>query len=77
MNITKIIEILPDTVKMDIIDFTDVRMKSGKTGIRITLDRMLTNAEKIQMNNKHIIGLDCVLTYKYATEIKKSYFYIV
>lgn len=77
MNIAKIMEILPDTVKMDIIDFSDVKMKTGKTGTRILLDRILTDNEKSLMNNKHIIGLDCIATHQYAPEIKKSYFYIV
>lgn len=77
MNIAKIMEILPDTVKMDIIDFSDVKMKTGKTGTRILLDRILTDNEKSLMNNKHIIGLDCIAQYRYAPEIKKSYFYIV
>ena len=77
MNISKLIELLPDTVKTDIIDFSDVKMKTGKNGIRITLDRLLTDTEKQQMNNKHFVGLDCIATYRYAPEIKKSYFYVV
>lgn len=77
MNISKLIELLPDTVKTDIIDFSDVKMKTGKNGIRVTLDRLLTDTEKQQMNNKHFIGLDCIAVYRYAPEIKKSYFYVV
>ena len=77
MNISKLIELLPDTVKKDIIDFSDVKMKSGKNGIRVTLDRLLTDTEKQQMHNKHFIGLDCIAVYRYAPEINKSYFYVV
>ena len=77
MNISKLIELLPDTVKKDIIDFSDVKMKSGKNGIRVTLDRLLTDTEKQQTNNKHFVGLDCIAVYRYAPEIKKSYFYVV
>lgn len=77
MNIAKLIELLPDTVKQDIIDFTDVKMKTGKNGTRVTLDRLLTDTEKEQMNNKHFVGLDCIAAYRYAPEIKKSYFYVV
>lgn len=77
MNIAKIIELLPDTVKKDIIDFSDVRMKDNKPGIRITIDRLLTDSEKANMQNKRIKGLDCITSYRYAPEIKKSYFYIV
>ena len=77
MNITKLIELLPDTVKQDIIDFTDVKMKTGKNGTRVILDRLLTDTEKEQMNNKHFVGLDCIAVYRYAPEIKRSYFYVV
>lgn len=77
MSIDRIIEALPSSVKTDIIDFTDVKMKTGKSGVRITLDHILTEAEKLQMKSKRIIGLDCIATYRYAPEIKKSYFYVV
>lgn len=77
MDISKLMELIPDTVKKDIIDFTDVKMKTGKTGTRILIDRVLTDNEKTLMINKHIIGLDCIASYKYAPEIQKSYFYIV
>ena len=77
MDITTIIELLPDTVKKDIIDFHDVRMKTGAPGIRVTLDRLLTDTEKKKMKNKRIVGLDCIASYRYAPEIKNSYFYVV
>lgn len=77
MDITSIIELVPETVKKDIIDFTDVKMKTGAAGIRVTLDRLLTETEKQKMQHKRIIGLDCIAAYRYAPEIKKSYFYIV
>ena len=77
MDITTIIELLPDTVKKDIIDFHDVRMKTGASGIRVTLDRLLTDTEKKKMQNKRIVGLDCIASYRYAPEIKKSYFYVM
>ena len=77
MNITSILELLPETVKKDIVNFTDVKMKTGAAGLRVTLDRLLTDTEKQKMKNKRIVGLDCIAAYKYAPEIKKSYFYIV
>ena len=77
MDITSILELLPETVKQNIIDFTDVTMKTGAAGLRVTLDRLLTETEKQKMKNKRIVGLDCIATYRYAPEIKKSYFYIV
>lgn len=77
MDITKLIELLPDSVKVDIVDFANVRMKSGKIGKRVLLDRLLTDDEKRKMQSKYIIGLDCVAVYKYAPEIRHSYFYVV
>ena len=78
MKIRKMIEVLPDSVKKDIADFQDVKLKNGKTGTRVVLDRLLTDTEKTQMSgNKNIIGIDCVAFYKYAPEIKHSYFYLV
>lgn len=77
MDITSIIELLPDSVKRDIIDFNDVRMKTGAAGVRVTLDRRLTDTEKQKMQNKRILGLDCIASYRYAPEIKKSYFYVL
>lgn len=77
MDITSIIELVPETVKKDVIDFTNVKTKTGVAGIRVTLDRLLTETEKQKMQHKRIIGLDCIAAHRYAPEIKKSYFYIV
>ena len=77
MKIDKIMELLPDTVKCDIIDFTPVKLKDGRRAERITLDRLLTPAEKSTMHHTHILGVDCVACHRYAPEIKHSYFYIV
>lgn len=77
MDVTSILELLPETVKQNVIDFTDVKMKTGAAGLRVTLDRLLTETEKQKMQNKRIVGLDCIASYRYAPEIKKSYFYIV
>jgi hypothetical protein len=76
MDITSILELLPDSVKRDIIDFQPVKMKTGEHGTRILLDRIFTAAEKEKMSSPCIIGLDCVAAHRYAPEIKKSYFYI-
>ena len=77
MNVAKLIELLPNSVKVDVVDFQPVKMKNGKTGTRVLLDRLLTETEKLSMKSKHFIGLDCIATYRYAPEIKKSYFYVV
>lgn len=77
MDAVALIEMLPDSVKLDVIDFQTVKMKDGEVGTRITLDRVLTNTEKAQMVNERFRGLNCVAQHKYAPEIKHSYFYIV
>ena len=77
MNIAKLIELLPDSVKPDTVDFVKVKMKDGKTGTRVLLDRLLTDTEKQAMKSKHFGGLDCGAGHRYGPEIKKSYFYVV
>ena len=77
MNITKLVELLPGSVKCDTIDFVTVKLKDGRIATRVLLDRLLTAEEKQSMKNKHFVGLDCVTQYRYAPEIKKSYFYVV
>lgn len=77
MNVSELIELLPDSVKLDVVDFQTVKMKDGEVGTRVTLDRVLTDTEKAQMVSKRFRGLNCVAQHKYAPEIKRSYFYIV
>ena len=77
MNITKLIELLPGSVKCDTVDFVTVKLKDGRIATRVLLDRLLTAEEKKSMKSKHFVGLDCVAQYRYAPEIKKSYFYVV
>ena len=77
MDAVALIEMLPDSVKLDVVNFQTVKMKDGEVGTRITLDRVLTNTEKAQMVSERFRGLDCIAQHKYAPEIKHSYFYIV
>lgn len=77
MNAVELIELLPDSVKLDVVDFQTVKMKDGEVGTRVTLDRILTDTEKAQMVSERFRGLNCVAQHKYAPEIKRSYFYIV
>lgn len=81
LDITKLIDLLPDDVKKDIIDFTDVKLKDGRIATRVVLDRLLTEDEKKYLSSgrckKRILGVDCVAQYRYAPEIKKSYFYVL
>lgn len=77
MDVVTLIEMLPDSVKLNVVDFQTVKMKDGGVGTRIVLNRILTDAEKAQMVSERFRGLDCVAQHKYAPEIKRSYFYIV
>ena len=77
MSIDSIFHRLPESVKRDVIDFTDCHLKDGRDALRITLDRILTEAEKARMKSKHIVGVDCLCQYRYAPEIRHSYFYLV
>lgn len=52
--------------------------EGGRPAMRVMLDCILSPGQKaLLQNNKHIIGLECVTQYKYAPEIKLSYFYMV
>ena len=77
MDAVVLIEMLPDTIKLDVVDFQTVKLKDVEVGIRVTFDRVLTDVEKAQMKSERFRGLDCVAQHKYAPEIKRSYFYIV
>lgn len=78
MNIAKMMEILPTSVKMDMVRFEDARMKTGKMGVRITINRLLTDDEKKAMaGNKHIVDLDGVAVFRYSAIAPRSYFYMV
>ena len=78
MNIALLIDLLPDSVKADVIDFNDVLLKNRKNAIRVMMDRILTEEEKQEMKkNKHFMGVDCVAQYRHSPEIKKSYFYVI
>lgn len=77
MDITTLIDKVPPTVRPDILDFTDVRLKDGRYAIRVLVDRLLTDEElKMMASKKFIIGFG-IATYRYAPEIKKHYFYVV
>ena len=59
MDITILIDLLPDSVKTDVVDFNDVLLKNRKNAIRVLMDRILTEEEKQKMKkNKHFMGVD-------------------
>ncbi len=72
-----LMELLPLKVQRSVINFETVGMKDGKTGIRVTLNRLLTPEEKRQMKSKYLVGLECVARHRYAPELTRSYFYVV
>lgn len=73
-----IVEILPYTVKIDIVDFHKVLLKDGRCSVRVVIDRLLTETEKEELRKiEKIEGVDFVAHMKSAPEIKRSYFYVV
>ena len=81
MNVTCLIEALPCSIKEHIIDFDDVHVlikEKRKRALRVLLDKVLTNEEKDSVrNNKHILNIDGIAQYRYAPEIKHTYFYVL
>lgn len=78
MNITSLIELLPESVKLDTMNFEDVMLKDGRPAMRVTMCRLLTEDELAVMSGKkHFLGLHLITHHKYAPEIRKSYFYVV
>lgn len=77
MDTMDLLQLLPQTMQHDIIDFHDCKLKDGRDATRITLSRMLTAEEKSQMSGEHFVGINCIAHYRYAPEIEKSYFYVV
>ena len=70
MNTVKLIESLPPRIKSHVIEYQNVILKGGQPAMRVLLDCILSPGQ-------NIIGLECVTQYKYAPEIKQSYFYMV
>lgn len=76
-GIAELIELLPDSVKVDIIDITPVKLKDGGTAERVILDRLLTEYEKTEMiRTDRILGVDCIAHCRTVLELQTSYFYI-
>lgn len=78
MDVTKAIEYLPASVKLSVIDLKDVLMKNGKPGLRVTLDRLMADAEKEELRGcNHIVGVGLVAVHRCAPELQRSYFYVI
>lgn len=77
LSISCVVSYVPESVKKDIINFQDVKLKTGASAVRVTVDRILTDEEKeVMRKNKHILGIESVCFYRSAPELKKSYFYV-
>lgn len=75
MDFLDLLNTIPATVAADIQDFSTVTLKTGGRAVRVTLDRLLTDAEKADLSHVGCVGVDCVARHRYAPEIQKSYFY--
>lgn len=76
-DIADVVQLLPQTVQPNVMDFHDCVLKDGREAVRVTLIRLLTDEEASQMKDKHFVGVGCTAKLRYAPEIKKSYFYVV
>ncbi len=56
MDVSILIEVLPDSVKADITNL-EFGLSKGKAAVRVTLGRLLTEPEKAEMKKcKNILG---------------------
>ena len=61
MDVSILIEVLPDSVKADIINL-ELGLFKGKAAVRVMLDRLLTESEKVEMQKyKNILGINLSL----------------
>lgn len=75
-----ILNMIPEKIQRDILDFENVTMSDGKQGFRVTMDRVLKEEEKQELARKarkRLRGVDGIARYKWNPEIQKSYFYLV
>lgn len=72
------LEKLPVSITKNIIDFTDcIRASDKKSCIRCTLDVLLSEAEVTALSKHKFIAHVGTCSYRYAPEIKHTYFYII
>lgn len=72
------LEKLPTDITKNIIDFADcVRASDNKSCIRCTLDTLLNDAEVTALKKHRFIAYVGTCNYRYAPEIKHTYFYVV
>lgn len=79
MDITRLMdERIPESIKTNIIDFVDGKLE-GKDVTRVLVDKLFNADEEEALSKlKFVIyNSNMVCHYRFAPEIKKSYFYIV
>lgn len=79
MTIIKLMEIIPDEAKQNIIDFQPVKivLKGKKTpATRVLLNKILPNAADILTGNHLLYNENMVASYRAAPELQKTYFYV-
>ncbi len=72
-TVARIVESLPDSIKHDVTDIKDVRLKSGKTVLRLMVGRLLTDDEKDELRRRKSVYGFGHGHYNYAPEIKHSF----
>jgi hypothetical protein len=71
------LELLPKCVREDICDIREGTLDKKHHVLRITLGRTLNELEKAALRTcESIIGVDNCCGFRYAPEIRHSYFYI-
>ena len=56
MDIKKVVDLLPESVKYDTMNFEDVMLKDGRLAMRVTMCRLLADDELATMRGKHQRG---------------------
>ena len=76
MDVSILIEVLPDSVKADITNL-EFELSKGKAAVRVTLGRLLTEPEKAEMKKcKNILGINSVEHYNNSPDRKISVFVV-
>lgn len=76
MDVSILIEVLPDSVKADITNL-EFGLSKGKAAVKVTLGRLLTEPEKAEMKKcKNILGTNSVGHYKNSPNKKMSVFVV-
>ena len=75
-DIKVLIERVPDDLKLHIDDFAVARSSGGQSYWRVVLDCLLSEDESEKLRKIRGVAFVGTCHYRYAPEIKKTYFYI-